>query len=54
MLEAVRKALGSEKIHFQGLSYGTIIGPQYGYYYPDANLSMVLDGNLEHYEDGTS
>nr|RBR00898.1 hypothetical protein FVER53263_01571 [Fusarium verticillioides] len=47
-------ALGSEKIHFQGLSYGTIIGPQYGYYYPDANLSMVLDGNLEHYEDGTS
>ncbi|KAF5012102.1 hypothetical protein FDECE_1819 [Fusarium decemcellulare] len=53
-LEAVRRALGNERMNFLGLSYGTLIGTQYAYYYPHAIRSMVLDGNLEHYQDGTS
>ncbi|RSL74615.1 hypothetical protein CEP53_000133 [Fusarium sp. AF-6] len=48
-LEAVRVALGNEKINWLGMSYGTMIGTQYAYLYPKNIRSMILDSNLQHY-----
>ncbi|KAM5356887.1 hypothetical protein ACJ41O_003533 [Fusarium nematophilum] len=53
-LEAVRKALGDEELNWLGMSYGTQIGTQYAYLYPDNIRSMVLDSVLQHYQDEES
>ncbi|RTE84003.1 hypothetical protein BHE90_001372 [Fusarium euwallaceae] len=53
-LEAVRVALGNEKINWLGMSYGTMIGTQYAYLYPKNIRSMILDSNLQHYQDEAS
>lgn len=42
--EAVRKALGDEKLTWLGQSYGTQLGSQYAELYPDNIRAMVLDG----------
>lgn len=43
-LDAVRAALGVEKINLVGLSYGTRVAQQYAHRYPKQTRSMVLDG----------
>ncbi|KAH7140424.1 Alpha/Beta hydrolase protein [Dactylonectria estremocensis] len=53
-LEAVRVALGNEKLNWLGLSYGTLIGAQYAELYPGNFRSMVLDGVLQHSQDESS
>ncbi|KAM0432238.1 hypothetical protein ACHAPT_004776 [Fusarium lateritium] len=53
-LEAVRIALGDEKMNWLGMSYGTMIGTQYTYLYPNNIRTMVLDSNLQHYQDEAS
>jgi pimeloyl-ACP methyl ester carboxylesterase len=46
--EAVRKALGEEKINWLGLSYGTQLGAQYAQLFPNSIRTMVLDSMLQH------
>lgn len=47
-LDAVRAALGDEKISYFGLSYGTMIGAQYAELFPEKIRVMALDGALDH------
>ncbi len=47
-LDAMRAALGDEKLNYLGLSYGTMIGAQYAELFPDKIRVMALDGALDH------
>ncbi|MFF3399903.1 alpha/beta hydrolase [Streptomyces sp. NPDC002659] len=47
-VEALRKALGAQKISWLGLSYGTEIGSLYAQRHPDRVRTMVLDGVVDH------
>ncbi|KAI2465923.1 alpha/beta-hydrolase [Annulohypoxylon bovei var. microspora] len=52
--EAVRKALGGEKINLLGLSYGTQLFSQYAELFPNNIRTIVLDGNLQHSQGESS
>lgn len=43
-LDAVREAIGAEKINLVGVSYGTRVAQQYAKAHPQAVRSLVLDG----------
>ena len=43
-LDAVRAALGVDKINLVGISYGTRVAQQYAHRYPQHTRSVVLDG----------
>lgn len=43
-LDAVRKAIGAEKINLIGVSYGTRVAQQYAATYPQHTRTIVLDG----------
>ncbi len=45
--ELVRQAVNSDKFHFLGLSYGTVLGQTYAELYPDKVGRMVLDGDVD-------
>lgn len=47
-LDAIRAALGEEKLNYFGLSYGTMVGAQYAELFPDKIRVMALDGALDH------
>ncbi|MER7859282.1 alpha/beta hydrolase [Amycolatopsis japonica] len=47
-MDALRAALGEEKVNFLGFSYGTQIGQQYTQLFGDRIRTMVLDGNMDH------
>ncbi|MFF5079015.1 alpha/beta hydrolase [Actinoplanes sp. NPDC000266] len=47
-MEAVRAALGEEKISFYGASYGTLMGQQYARLYPSRLRALVLDSVMDH------
>lgn len=46
-LEAIRLALGSEKLNYLGFSYGTHIGQEYAELFGDRIRAMVLDGVVD-------
>jgi len=46
--DAVRAALGADKLSWLGLSYGTELGETYARLFPKRVRAMVLDGNLDH------
>jgi pimeloyl-ACP methyl ester carboxylesterase len=46
--EAVRAALGADKINFYGASYGTLLGAQYAERYPHRVRAVVLDSVMDH------
>jgi pimeloyl-ACP methyl ester carboxylesterase len=46
-LDAIREALGDEKLTYLGYSYGTRIGASYAEEYPDKVRAMVLDGAVD-------
>jgi pimeloyl-ACP methyl ester carboxylesterase len=46
--EALRLALGENKINWLGISYGTQLGANYAPLYPSHTRAMVLDAALEH------
>jgi pimeloyl-ACP methyl ester carboxylesterase len=50
-VEALRAALGEEKISFYGASYGTLLGEQYADRYPRRIRAMVLDSVMDHTVD---
>ncbi|KAI2616666.1 alpha/beta hydrolase fold-domain-containing protein [Hypomontagnella submonticulosa] len=52
--EAVRKALGDEKVTLLGLSYGTQLFSQYAELFPDNIRAVILDGNLQHSQGESS
>ncbi|MFJ8533626.1 alpha/beta fold hydrolase [Streptomyces sp. NPDC093591] len=47
-MDALREALGEEKINYFGHSYGTLIGEQYAEEYGDRIRSMALTANIDH------
>jgi pimeloyl-ACP methyl ester carboxylesterase len=46
-LEAIRVALGDEKLTYLGYSYGTRIGSSYAESHPDKVRAMILDGAVD-------
>ena len=46
--EALRLALGENKINWLGISYGTQLAANYAQLYPTRTRAMVLDAPLEH------
>ncbi|MFE0025892.1 alpha/beta hydrolase [Amycolatopsis sp. NPDC059021] len=47
-VEAVRIALGVDKVTWLGLSYGTLLGATYAQLYPARVRAAVLDGAVDH------
>jgi len=47
-MEAVRQALGEEKISFYGASYGSMIGTEYSQRYPQRLRALVVDSVMDH------
>lgn len=45
-LDALRAAVGDEKITYWGISYGTLLGSTYAQTFPDRVRTMVFDGNM--------
>ncbi len=46
-LDALRAALGDDKLNYLGYSYGTRIGAAYAEAYPDKVRAMILDGAVD-------
>jgi pimeloyl-ACP methyl ester carboxylesterase len=46
-LEAVREALGYQRINLYGASYGTRVAQHYARRYPDATRALILDGVVD-------
>ncbi|GGP04176.1 alpha/beta hydrolase [Nonomuraea glycinis] len=53
-LDALRAALGDEKLTFYGLSYGTLFGQQYAEHFPHRVRAIALDSNMDHSLDTTA
>ncbi len=51
-MEAVRQAVGDEKLTYVGFSYGTSVGQEYAALFPDKVRAMVLDGAVDLGIDG--
>ncbi|MFI7417203.1 alpha/beta hydrolase [Nonomuraea sp. NPDC049684] len=47
-LEALRAALGEERLTFYGVSYGTLIGQLYAERFPRQVRALALDSNMDH------
>lgn len=47
-MEALRAALGEEKLTFYGVSYGTLLGQMYAELFPNKIRALVLDSNMDH------
>ncbi len=55
-MEAIRAAIGEERISYIGFSYGTFLGARYADAYPQHVRTMVLDGAIDpslSYSDAT-
>ena len=50
-LDALRQALGDERLSFWGISYGTVIGSTYATLFPGRVRALVLDGNVDPWID---
>ena len=47
-LDALRAALGEEKLTYYGISYGTLIGQMYAELFPHRIRALALDSNMDH------
>jgi pimeloyl-ACP methyl ester carboxylesterase len=47
-IDAVRAALGEQKLNYLGFSYGSLMGQQYAELFPTRIRAMVNDGNMDH------
>jgi pimeloyl-ACP methyl ester carboxylesterase len=55
-MDAIRAALGEQRVTYLGFSYGTYLGAEYADRYPNRVRAMVLDGAVDpslSYEQGT-
>lgn len=46
-LDALRAAVGDDKITYWGISYGTLLGSTYAQLFPGRVRAMVFDGNID-------
>lgn len=46
-IDAIRQALGEEKLDYLGFSYGTLLGAVYAHLFPQSIRAMVLDGAVD-------
>jgi pimeloyl-ACP methyl ester carboxylesterase len=53
-IDAIRTALGDQKLTFYGVSYGTLMGQQYAEMYPSHVRALALDSNEDHSLPGTT
>ncbi|MGN9780319.1 alpha/beta hydrolase [Nonomuraea sp. ZG12] len=47
-LDALRAALGDDKLTYYGVSYGTLIGQLYAERFPERVRALTLDSNMDH------
>jgi pimeloyl-ACP methyl ester carboxylesterase len=47
-MDAIRAALGEQKLTFVGFSYGSLMGQQYAEMFPHRVRALVMDGNMDH------
>ncbi|MCK2244753.1 MULTISPECIES: alpha/beta hydrolase [unclassified Crossiella] len=47
-MDAIRAALGEQKLTYVGYSYGSVMGQQYAEKFPHRVRALVLDGNMDH------
>ncbi|WP_214415496.1 alpha/beta fold hydrolase [Sphaerisporangium fuscum] len=47
-MDAIRAALGEEKLTYYGVSYGTLIGQMYAELFPQRVRALALDSNMDH------
>ncbi len=47
-MDALRAALGEEKLTYYGLSYGTLMGQMYAELFPNRIRALALDSNMDH------
>ncbi|WP_422768781.1 alpha/beta hydrolase [Plantactinospora sp. WMMC1484] len=50
-IDAIRSAVGDEKLTFFGMSYGTLMAQQYAELYPDRMRAIVADSTMDHSQD---
>ncbi|HYN93109.1 MAG TPA: alpha/beta hydrolase [Pilimelia sp.] len=50
-VDALRAALGEERLSFYGISYGSLIGQQYAEQFPRRVRAIVSDSNMDHSAD---
>ena len=46
-LDALRQAVGDDKLTYWGISYGTLLGSTYAQEFPERVRAMVFDGNMD-------
>lgn len=46
-LDALRAAVGDDRITYWGISYGTMLGSTYAQLFPDKVRALVFDGNMD-------
>ncbi len=46
-LDAMRAAVGDERLTYWGISYGTMLGSTYAQLFPENVRALVLDGNMD-------
>jgi pimeloyl-ACP methyl ester carboxylesterase len=47
-MDALRQALGEQKISYYGVSYGTLLGQMYAEHHGDHLRAMTIDSNMDH------
>jgi pimeloyl-ACP methyl ester carboxylesterase len=47
-MDALRQALGEQKINYYGVSYGTLMGQMYAEQFGDHVRAMTIDSNMDH------
>ncbi|NLU78892.1 alpha/beta hydrolase [Micromonospora sp. HNM0581] len=50
-IDAIRAAVGDEKLNFLGMSYGTLMAQQYAEMFPDRVRAVVADSVMDHSQD---
>ncbi|SCL15137.1 alpha/beta hydrolase fold [Micromonospora nigra] len=50
-IDAIRAAVGDEKLTFLGMSYGTLMAQQYAELYPNRVRAVVADSTMDHSQD---
>ncbi len=50
-MDAIRAAVGDQKMTYLGFSYGTLLGATYAQLFPDKVRALVLDGAVDPKQD---
>ncbi|NID16457.1 alpha/beta fold hydrolase [Luteibacter yeojuensis] len=50
-MDAIRHAIGDDRVHFYGISYGSMVGARYASLYPEHLDRMILDSPLDFTRD---